>query len=61
MIAKAERIYAESLRAQREYVRSLILEFEKAITDQSNRDIDKVREQFSQKLTELESNMFDMD
>ena len=61
LIAKAERIYAESLRAQREYVRSLILEFEKAITDQSNRDIDKVREQFSQKLTELESNMFDMD
>lgn len=61
LIAKAERIYAESLRAQRDYVRSLILEFEQAITDQSNRDIDRVREQFSQSLTELENNMFDMD
>lgn len=61
LIAKAERIYAESLRAQRDYVRSLILEFEQAITDQSNRDIDRVREQFAQNLTELENNMFDMD
>lgn len=61
LIAKAERIYAESLRAQRDFVRSLILEFEQAITDQSNRDIDRVREQFAQNLTELENNMFDMD
>jgi molecular chaperone HscC len=61
LIAKAERIYAESLRAQRDFVRSLILEFEQAITDQSNRDIDRVREQFAQNLAELENNMFDMD
>lgn len=61
LIAKAERIYAESLKAQRDYVRSLILDFEQAITDQSNRDLDKVREQFSQSLTELENSMFDMD
>ncbi|MGH1405727.1 MAG: Hsp70 family protein [Rhodomicrobiaceae bacterium] len=61
LIAKAERIYAESLKAQRDFVRSLILDFEQAITDQSNRDLDKVREQFSQSLTELENSMFDMD
>jgi len=61
LIAKAERIYAESLKSQRDYVRSLILDFEQVITDQSNRDLDKVREQFSQNLAQLENNMFDMD
>lgn len=61
LIAKAERIYAESLKAQRDYVRSLILDFEQAITDQSNRELDKVRERFSESLETLENNMFDMD
>ncbi len=61
LLAKAERIYAESLRTQRDYVRSLILEFEQQISDQSNRDIDKIRENFANSLSELDNNIFDMD
>lgn len=61
LIAKAERIYAESLSSQRDYVRSIILDFEQAITNQSNRNLDNTREFFAQKLNELENNMFDMD
>ena len=61
LLARAERIYAESLREGRDYVRSLILEFEHQINDQTNRDIGKVRERFSEALDALETNIFDMD
>lgn len=59
LLAKAERIYAESLRHQRDYVRNLILEFEQAITDPHNRDVKAVREIFAKALDELETNIFD--
>ena len=61
LLARAERIYAESLREGRDYVRSLILEFEHQISDQTLRDIKKVRERFSEALDTLENNIFDMD
>lgn len=61
LLAKAERIYAESLRHQREYVRSLIIEFEQSLTNQATRDIDKIRDEFSKALEALENNIFDMD
>ena len=61
LLARAERIYAESLREGRDYVRSLILEFEHQINDQTNRDIAKVRERFSEALDALENSIFDMD
>lgn len=61
LLARAERIYAESLRGQRDYVRSMILEFEAAITDQSNRDIEGIRNAFGEALEDLEHNLFDMD
>ncbi len=61
LLARAERIYAESLRGQRDYVRSMILEFEAAITDQSNRDIASIRSAFGEALEDLEHNLFDMD
>lgn len=59
LLAKAERIYAESLRHQREYVRNLILEFEQAITDPHNRDVKAIREIFAKELDELETSIFD--
>jgi len=61
LLARGERIYAESLRGGREYVRTLILEFEKAILDQGNRDIETLRADFSKELDDLEKNIFDMD
>ncbi len=61
LLARGERIYAESLRGGREYVRTLILEFEDAINDQANRDIEKIRTAFSKELDALENNIFDMD
>lgn len=59
LLAKAERIYAESLRHQRDYVRNLIIEFEQAITDPHNRDVKAVREIFAKALDDLETNIFD--
>ena len=61
LLARAERIYAESLREGRDYVRSLILEFEHTIADQTLRDVDKVRAAFAAALDEFEHTIFDMD
>jgi molecular chaperone HscC len=59
LLARAERIYAESLRHQRDYVRALILDFEQIIQDPTNRDIIVVREAFSAALEELENSLFE--
>lgn len=59
LLARAERIYAESLSHQRDYVRTLILDFEQFISDPKNREVASIRDAFSEALEELEGSLFD--
>ena len=54
LIARAERLYAESLGAQRERIKRLLADFETALMDQRLRDFDGLRRRFSEALDGFE-------
>jgi molecular chaperone HscC len=54
LLARGERLYEEALRDKREYIASLILEFEKVLDTQNNLEIKKQAAIFKQKLDALE-------
>ena len=56
LIARAERLYAESLGAQREHIKRLLSEFEIALADQQLRDAAALRERFAADLDGFERN-----
>jgi molecular chaperone HscC len=54
LIARAERLYAESLGAQRERIHSLLSDFERALLDQHQRDPAALRRSFGEALDGFE-------
>lgn len=54
LLARGERLYEESLRDKRNYVASLIQEFEQALASQNEQEIKKKSSLFKQKLDSLE-------
>lgn len=54
LIARAERIYAEMLGDTREQLKELLFWFERCLEDQSIRDMQEVRQQFSDALRQFE-------
>jgi len=56
LIARAERLYAESLGAQREHIKRLLSEFEIALADQQLRDAATLRDRFGEALDGFERN-----
>lgn len=54
LIARAERIYADSLGDEREEIKNLIFWFEECIEEQSRRDIKQLRQQFAEALQRFE-------
>jgi molecular chaperone HscC len=54
LIARAERLYAESLGAQREHIKRLLSEFEITLADQQLRDAATVRDRFAEALDGFE-------
>ncbi|MDL2410584.1 molecular chaperone HscC [Rhizobium calliandrae] len=54
LIARAERLFAESLRSDREHIAQLLLQFEAALNDQTNHDLDGLRRRFSETLNQFE-------
>ncbi|NTI46615.1 molecular chaperone HscC [Agrobacterium rhizogenes] len=58
LIARAERLYAETLGSAREHIAQLLLEFETALKDQSNRDPDGLRKSFAASLNHFEHTIF---
>jgi molecular chaperone HscC len=54
LIARAERLYAESLGADRESIKSLLSDFEQALLDQQLRDVAALRERFGASLDNFE-------
>jgi molecular chaperone HscC len=58
LIARAERLYAESLGPAREHIRQLLGEFEAALQDQHLRDAGPVREKFAAALNHFERSVF---
>jgi molecular chaperone HscC len=59
LLAQAERIYAEQRGEVREIIRDAIIKFERAITDQSVRDMSKTQESFAEFLSNFEQRPFD--
>lgn len=58
LLARAELLYAEALAAEREHIKELIFWFEAAIADQTRRDLEEVRRQFSDNLRAFEGFRF---
>jgi len=58
LIARAERLYAETLGQARETIHLLLQQFEVAINDPYLRDKESVRRQFSEQLKQFERSMF---
>lgn len=58
LLARAELLYAEALAAEREQIKELIFWFEAAIADQTRRDLEEVRRQFSDNLRAFEGFRF---
>ncbi|MFT3731718.1 MAG: molecular chaperone HscC [Hyphomicrobium sp.] len=58
LLARAERLYAEQNGTNREILRTLIANFEKAIDDQTQREFRKVRDWFSAQLDAFETSPF---
>ena len=56
LIARAERLYAESLGAQREHIKGLLSEFEIALSDQQLRDASTLRARLAEALDGFERN-----
>jgi molecular chaperone HscC len=56
LIARAERLYAESLSAQREHIKRLLSEFEIALADQQLREATILRARFAEDLDGFERN-----
>lgn len=54
LLARGERLYEESLNDKREYIASLIFEFERALASQNEQEIKKKAAIFKQKLDSLE-------
>jgi molecular chaperone HscC len=54
LIARAERLYAESLGADRESIKSLLSDFEQALLDQQLRDVAGLRARFGASLDNFE-------
>ncbi|GAA3096378.1 molecular chaperone HscC [Rhizobium viscosum] len=54
LIARAERLYVESLGPVREHIAQLLLQFETALNDQANHDLDSVRRAFAETLNQFE-------
>jgi molecular chaperone HscC len=54
LIARAERLYAESLGAQREHIKRLLGNFEMALADQQLRDASGLRRHFAEALDGFE-------
>jgi molecular chaperone HscC len=54
LIARAERLYAESLGAQREHIKRLLGDFEMALADQQLRDASGLRRRFAEALDGFE-------
>ncbi len=59
LLARGERIYAESLGSKREYVHGLLRQFETQISDQRNRNTLQEHEAFSEVLDLMERSVFD--
>ncbi len=59
LLARGERIYAESLGSKREYVHGLLQQFEETISDQKNRVIAQDQVAFSELLDQMERSVFD--
>ena len=59
LIARAERIYAESLSEKRDHVLALLRGFETAIQDQRSRNLHEIRRTFGEALDQLEVSIFD--
>lgn len=58
LLTRAERLYAEHLGSERNYIRQSINEFERRILDQRNRDLASVRADFAAMLDRLERTPF---
>ena len=56
LIARAERLYAESLGADRDRIKSLLGDFEQALLDQQLRDVAGLRARFGTALDGFERN-----
>ncbi|WP_058303578.1 molecular chaperone HscC [Gorillibacterium timonense] len=54
LLARGERLYEESLREKRDYIGSLILEFERVLASQNEQEIKKQAVLFKQKLDSLD-------
>ncbi len=61
LLARAERIWSESLGDKRDYISAVIQQFEALITDQRNQNMAEGQQEFSDLLDELEQTMFDID
>ncbi|MBB2752368.1 UNVERIFIED_ORG: molecular chaperone HscC [Rhizobium aethiopicum] len=57
LIARAERLYVESLGPVREHIAQLLLQFETALNDQANHDLGAVRRAFAETLNQFEHRM----
>lgn len=55
LIARAERLYAESLGSAREHIAQLLLQFETALNDQANHDLSSLRRSFAETLNQFEN------
>ncbi len=58
LIARAERLYAEALGPAREHIAQLLLQFETALNDQTNHDLDALRSAFAETLKQFERTVF---
>lgn len=54
LIARAERLYVESLGPVREHIAQLLLQFETALKDQANHDLESIRRAFAETLNQFE-------
>ncbi len=57
LIARAERLYAETLGDARDHIREMLFWFEKSLEDQSIRDMQAIRQQFSDMLQQFEKSV----
>lgn len=57
LIARAERLYAETLGDARDQIREMLFWFEKSLEDQSIRDTQAIRQQFSDMLQQFEKSV----
>jgi molecular chaperone HscC len=58
LLARAARLYAEALGADRDTIRQLLLTFESGIGDQQVRDLDAIRAEFGRELDRFERSPF---